>query len=510
MGVPVLSLAFHIRGGMHAASCNWPDDAGNAAGFWVFSRSIKVLFAQLMALDYHLDMGSILIQNGRLVDTEWSRKSDLLIEGSRIKRIAPHIDESTLSHDTAIIHADGLCVLPGVIDAHTHYHLVSRGTVTADSFEEGSRLAAFGGVTTVIDFSDDNKTSLPSSLAMRRREMNGMAVDYTLHQGVYRYREGIEEELRAIKENGVGTIKIFTTYRNVGYLVEKRDELKRIFSCCKDLGLMVSVHCEDDRTITDTDASWKGGYRPIDHASLRPSEAEALAIDYVGSIAEELNMPLYVVHLSSRKGLESIRALRNRGVHVIAETTPHYLFLDKSKLEGPDGPLFVMTPPLREKEDNLALQEAVINGEIQVIATDHCAFTREQKLSSNDCRTIYPGIPGTEELLPLVNTFAMTSGCLSLSQVVNMLSTGPAKAFGIYPQKGCLQEGSDADIILFDPDHAWTLSSESLHSASGYTAYEGFSVMGKVVMTYLRGRLVMGDGIYLGLPGDGRFIRASR
>ena len=145
-----------------------------------------------------------------------------------------------------------------------------------------------------------------------------------------------------------------------------------------------------------------------------------------------------------------------------------------------------------------------------MVATDHCSFTREQKLSSDDCRTIYPGIPGTEELLPLINTFAHSSGKLSLSQVVNLLSTGPAKLFGLYPEKGALREGSDADIILFDPEWPWVLSAESLHSASGYTAYEGFNVTGKVVMTYLRGRLVMGDGIYLGISGDGRFIRAQR
>ena len=198
------------------------------------------------------------------------------------------------------------------------------------------------------------------------------------------------------------------------------------------------------------------------------------------------------------------------GVRVIVETTPHYLFLTKEKLEGSDGPLYVMTPPLRSVDDNEALQEALVNGEIQVVATDHCSFTREQKLESNDCRTIYPGIPGTEELLPLLNTFAVTSGKLSLSQVVNLVSTGPAKLFGLYPEKGSLEVGTDADITLFDPECSWTLSKDTTHSASGYTAYEGFSVTGRVVMTYLRGRLIMGDNIYLGLSGDGKFIRAKR
>lgn len=455
-------------------------------------------------------MGSILIKNGLVVDTEWMRKCDVLISGSRIQRVAPSIEASSLPGDTTVIHADGLCVLPGIIDAHTHYHLVSRGTVTADSFEEGSRLAAFGGVTTVVDFADDNKVSLLDSLHARRREMAPMSIDYALHQGVYGYREGIRKELESIKRAGIGTLKLFTTYKEAGYLVEDRDELKAIFRAAKELGLMVSVHCEDDGIITSIASSWHGTYKPIDHAALRPAEAEASAIEFVGTIAGELGMPLYVVHLSSKAGLESVRRLRLKGVNLIVETTPHYLFLDKSLLARPDGSLYVMTPPLRTKEDNEALQEALLNGEIQVVATDHCSFTREQKLESDDCRSIYPGIPGTEELLPLIYTFGHNSGRLSLSQIVNLISTGPARIFGLYPEKGSLKEGTDADITLFDPEQSWTLSKDSLHSAAGYTAYEGWEVTGKVVMTYLRGRLVMGDGIYLGLKGDGRYLRAAR
>ena len=455
-------------------------------------------------------MAKILIKDGLLVDTEWQRHQDILIDGSKIVRIAPHIDESDVSPDVNIISADGLCVLPGLIDAHTHYHLVSRGTVTADSFPEGSRLAAFGGVTTVVDFADDNKKSLLSSFEDRRREMRSMGIDYALHQGVYAYRSDIKKELEEVRKKGIGTIKIFTTYKNVGYLVEKRDELKEIFKAAKELGIMVSIHCEDDKIITDIDENWNGTYLPKDHADMRPSEAEAEAIRYVGSIAGELDMPIYIVHLSSAAGLEEVRRLRNKGGHLIVETTPHYLFLDRSKLEGPDGPLYVMTPPLRTKEDNEALQEALLEGEIQVVATDHCSFTKEQKLSSNDCRTIYPGIPGTEEMLPLLHTFAISSGRLSLSQIVNLTSTGPAKAFGLYPTKGTLSEGSDADIVLFNPDYSWTINSDSIHSASGYSAYDGMTVTGKVVMSILRGRIIMGDGIYLGLEGDGQYLKANR
>ena len=455
-------------------------------------------------------MASLLIKNGLVVDTEWTRHSDILVEGSRIRRIARNISVEDCPEDVHVVDATGLCVLPGIIDAHTHYHLVSRGTVTADSFLEGSKLASYGGVTTVVDFADDNKVSLLSSTKERLKEMREMSIDYALHQGVYAYRDSIRAELNQMKNAGVGAIKIFTTYKNVGYLVEKREELKEIFSAAKELGILVCVHAEDDSIVTAISENWKGQFRPEDHPDLRPSEAEAKAIRYVGEIAGELDMPIYIVHVSSKAGIETIRDLREKGVKVIAETTPHYLFLDRSKLSGPEGPLYVMTPPLRTKEDNEALQEALVDGEIQVVATDHCSFTREQKLESSDVRTIYPGIPGTEELLPLIYNFGHVSGQLSIGQIVNLLSTGPAKAFGLYPKKGVLQEGSDADIVLFDPSEIWTISSATTHSASHYTPYEGMTVMGRVKMTYLRGRLIMGHDIYLGLEGDGQFVKAHR
>ena len=454
-------------------------------------------------------MNTILIQNGLLVDTEWVRHADILVEGSKIAHIAAKINEDEVPEGTEIVHADGLCILPGLIDAHTHYHLVSRGTVTADSFAEGSKCAAFGGVTTVIDFADDDKQGHLSLCSEDRiKAMGGeMAIDFSLHQGIYGYRDTIPQELKELKEMGVRVVKMFTTYRNVGYLVEKREELKAIFAECKKLDIMVSVHCEDDSLIEQINKEYKGPYTPMAHADLRPSEAEARGIRTVGEIAGELDMSLYVVHLSSAAGLETVRDLRAKGVHIIAETTPHYLFLDRSKLEGNEGALYVMTPPLRTATDNKALQEAVLNGEIQVVATDHCSFTREQKLASNDCRTIFPGIPGTEEMLPLMYTFAVNSGRIGVQQIVNLMSTGPAKAFGLYPQKGSIRVGSDADLVLFDTDAAWTLNSETTHSGSGYTPYEGFEVIGKAKMTYLRGHLIMGDDIYLGIEGHGQFVR---
>ncbi len=454
-------------------------------------------------------MESILIRGGLVVDDRASRKADVLLRDGKIAKVQQGIDPSEADR---VMDAEGLCVMPGMIDAHTHYHLVSRGTVTCDSFPQGSRLAAFGGVTTVVDFADHNKgQDLLQSLDYRLNEMkDGMAIDYTLHQGVYGhgYNSTIGKQLELLKARGVKTLKIFTTYRNTGYLIENREQLLDLFTNARRVGMLVTAHCEFNPMIEELSANWKGDFSPASHAKLRPAEAEGKAIELFGSIALQAGCPLYVVHCSSECGLNAIRELRKKGLTVYAETTPTYLYLDRSYLEGPDGSLYVMTPPLREKSDNEALRKAVAAGEFQVIATDHCAFTREQKLSSSDCRTIYPGIPGTEELLVLVNTLRQSQP-MDLSDVVRLVSAGPARMFGMYPQKGSLEVGTDADVILFDPDVRWTLEDSKVHSMAKYTPYRGFEVKGKVKATILRGKVIMEDGQYYGVPGEGRFVPQS-
>ena len=451
-------------------------------------------------------MGGILIKNGVLTDDVCARKADLLIENGLISRI----EENIAPGDARVMDASGMLVMPGIIDAHTHYHLVSRGTVTCDGFEAGSRLAAFGGVTTVIDFADHNRDQdLIQSLEYRQKEMAPMAIDYTLHQGVYGhgYNSTIGKQLEILKSKGVKTLKIFTTYRNTGYLIEKREDLLDLFRNAKRVGMLVCAHCEFNPMIEEISENWKGDFSPASHADLRPAEAEGKAIELFGSIALEADCPLYVVHCSSESGLNAIRKLREKGLEVFAETTPHYMFLDRSKLGGKDGSLFVMTPPLRDKSDNKAICEGVLDGEFQVIATDHCAFTREQKLSSRDCRTIFPGIPGTEELLLLINTFKDNHPSMTMSDVVRLVSANPARIFGIYPQKGSLEIGTDADVIIFDPSADWTLEDDNVHSASAYTPYRGFNVHGKVRTTILRGKVIMDGDKYYGVPGEGRFIK---
>jgi dihydropyrimidinase len=452
------------------------------------------------------------IKHGTIVTSEHTQRSDVLISGGKISQVAETIDPSLLDDQVRIIDASGLLVFPGLIDAHTHYHLVSRGTVTADSFQEGSRLAAFGGVSTVIDFADHDKTRpLIDSLTDRSAAMAAeMAIDFTLHQGVYGMSEQIPEQLKAVREAGVHTIKIFTTYRDVGYLIET-DGLRALFTACRDLELMVTVHAEDDGLIEELLLSHGDQpFTPAAHALLRPAEAEERAIRYIGGLAGELGMPVYIVHLSSEAGLKAIGELRVKGIQISTETTPHYLQLTNELLDREDAPLYIMTPPLRSAQDNRALWKGVSQGAISIIATDHCTFTHEQKLSSHDCRTIYPGIPGTEEMLPLIHTFGVEKGLISMEKLVALLSVNPAKMFGIYPQKGSLIKGTDADITLFDPSIQWTITNASQHTAAGYTPYDGTEVKGKAVMTIRRGEILTEGDTYHGVPGSGRFVRAGR
>lgn len=453
-------------------------------------------------------MSCFLIKNGITVSDRETRKQDILCENGRIVSVAENIDAPCV--ECKVYDAEGLFVLPGLIDAHTHYHLVSRGTVTADSFAEGSRLACFGGVTTVVDFADDNRgMSLSESFSSRLEDMKKeMAIDFSLHQGVYghSFDNSYVKQLESIKKHGCRTVKIFTTYRETGYLIENREDLKQLFSAAAGLGLLVTVHCEYNPMIEQISSTWKGTFLPKDHADLRPAQAEEKAIEDYGTLAMEAGCPLYIVHLSSEAGLNAVRKLRSKGATIYVETTPTYLFLDRSKLEGSDASLYVMTPPLRTKRDNIALQEALADGEIDVVATDHCAFTRQQKLASNDTRTIYPGIPGTEEMFHLLYSHAEKTGKISLNDIVRLTSTNPAKLFGMYPQKGSFEVGSDADFAIVEPNFMWTLTDSNIHSASGYTPYRGFDVRCRVKATVLGAGIIMENGEYFGKPGKGRYI----
>lgn len=454
---------------------------------------------------------NILITNGTLVTGREEKRNDLLIEGDKIKAAASHFLRDELPADLKIIDASGKYIFPGLIDAHTHYQLVSRGTVTADKFYDGSILAAFGGVTTVIDFSDhlSGKRIVDGAIYRNKEAAGEMAIDWALHQTVTSVSDDIETELRELKNAGVTAVKIFTTYKNAGYFIE-RSEAQKLFKACKKLDIMVTIHAEDDSVIEKREKELiRDSYPPDLLPLVRPAEAEYRAIMEYGSLAGLLDMPLYIVHLSSGRGLDAVRELKNTGVRIFSETTPTYLLLRDDLLSGEMPQRFVMTPPLRKREDNDALWEGLKSGDIQLVATDHCTFTLEQKLLSNDCRTIYPGIPGTEELLQLVYTNGVKKGLFPVTKLVSLLSTAPAQLFGLYPEKGSLDAGTDADVVIFNPDLETTITNQNRHTKAGYTPYDGMKVSGRVETTILRGHIIVDGGTFTGRRGSGKFLTAG-
>jgi len=454
---------------------------------------------------------NILLKNAKVVDDKGLRKSDLLIEKDKIaaEEKRGFFKEDELQGEFKVIDLEGKYIFPGIIDAHTHYNLHSRGTVTADDFYQGSIAAAAGGVTTVIDYIDfPEDGDFKRSAVERKNEASGSIIDYNFHQVVQDFNKEIFDNLADLKDLGLASIKLFTTYKDVGYMIE-RDQWSELFKRLKEIEILPQVHAEDDALIEDLKEvySKRSLIDPEFHPAIRPGIAEALAVKDMGKEALKADMPLYIVHLSSAEGLEAVRELRSRKAQIYAETTPHYLLLDNSYLKRDEAQLYFMTPPLRNKYDNQKLWQGLSTGEFQVVATDHCAFNREQKMQSDSSLEILPGIPGTETMLPLLYSSGVRNNRITIRELVEMLSVNPAKIFGLYPEKGSLELGTDADLTIFDPNLEKKLTAENLHSAAGYSPYNDFTVKGYPVMTFRRGKLIFDDQLRAE-KGSGKFIFA--
>jgi dihydropyrimidinase len=457
---------------------------------------------------------SIYIKNGKVVKDDSVQNLNILVEEEHIKKIdSPDNFDEVEINSSQIIDAKGRYVLPGMIDAHTHYLLKSRNSVTADDFYTGSLAAAFGGVTTFIDYIDDQHerdNSLKESMDNRKKEARDAVVDYSFHQIITHFDDKIARELREIKEQGVNSIKIFTTYRKEGYLLEK-ENFYELFKILKQLELLPTVHAEDNEIIEKNEEKYKKEDKTgVEyHPDIRTDKSEAEAIKNIGELIDIMGMPAYIAHLSSKLGLEALKQQQSVGRDLYAETTPHYLVLNREFLEKEDGYLYFMTPPLRTKEDNETLWKGLAEDDLDVVATDHCAFTKTQKKIGDDSFNILPGIPGSETLLPLVHYFGTEKG-LNIVDIVNKLSTNPAKIFGLYPRKGSLKEGTDADIIIFDPEMSRPLDNIFMHSMAEYSPYKHIEVKGFPVTTISRGEILIDEGAYRGFRGHGQFIEAEK
>lgn len=455
---------------------------------------------------------SLLVKNGRIITAVDDYHADIFVEDERVTTIGQHLDMPA----DRVVDAAGRYVFPGGIDPHTHLDMPFGGTVSADDFETGTRAAAFGGTTTLIDFAIQTKghSTLEALDTWHAKAAGKTAIDYGFHMIVTDMEDGRLNEMRALADAGVTSYKMFMAYPGVLYVDD--GTIFRAMRKAGEDGTVVCMHAENGIVIDEIvkQALKDKKTEPKWHALTRPTRMEAEGVHRAISIAEVAGVPVYIVHLSSSDALEQVTQARNRGVHAFAETCPQYLFLDHSyyEQEGFEGAKYVMTPALREKWNQDKLWRGLQFGDLQSISTDHCPFCfKDQKaLGITDFSKIPNGAPGVENRMSLVYNGGVHQGRISLNKFVDLTSTAAAKMFGLFPRKGTIAVGSDADLVIFNPNRRETIGVNNPcthHMRVDYNTYEGFEVTGFSEVVVSRGKVIVEDGQYLGKKGDGQFLK---
>lgn len=462
----------------------------------------------------------LLIKNGTLVTHEGSAKADILVEGETIRAVG-----AGLAADGAeVVDAAGKLVMPGGVDPHTHFDLPMFGTVSSDDHYTGHKAAAFGGTTTVIDFVLQQDTgSLRAGIDAWHAKADGKAaIDFGFHANVTRLDESILAELATLPAQGISTIKVFTAYN--GRLRLHDGEILRVMQAAREHGLLSMMHAENGDVIDVLveQALAAGHTEPIWHARTRPAWGGVEAVLRGASLAAQAGAPLYIVHMNSGGELDQISYAREHGVRVMGETCPQYLFFTEDDLARADGAKWVCSPPMRSAADNEALWAGVSNGAFQTIGTDHCPFFFDgtqpieyegaqvaipgKELGADDFTKIPNGLPMVGDRLPVLWTYSVGAGRLTPQQFVTLVSTNPAKIFGLYPRKGALQPGSDADIVIWDPERELTYGRAYSHQRTDYNLFEGWKLKGFAEKVFLRGQLIVDGERWLGRAGGGHFL----
>ena len=449
-----------------------------------------------------------IIQHGTLVLPDGLMQGDLAFENGVITRVAPAIEAGA---GDAVCEAAGCLVFPGFIDAHTHLDMDSGTTVTADDFASGSRAAACGGTTTLVDFATQERGgTLTDALDAWHRKAEGKcACNYAFHMAVTDWNEQTRAELPQMFERGGTSVKAYYAYDNL-----RLDDAQMydLLSALRPFGGVLGVHCENGTLVNRLQRQQldRGVTGPAGHPASRPPVVEAEAIRRLCAVAKLADSPVHIVHLSSAEGLEEVRRARASGQKVWVETCPQYLLLDESlyQLEGFEGAKYVMSPPLRSPADREALRAAVLGGEIDTISTDHCSyrFGDQKALGRDDFTNIPNGAPGIEHRPALIYTSFVASGLMTEAQMCRLLSENPAKLFGMWPRKGRLAQGADADITVWDPQARWVIRAEAQHQNVDYTPYEGFEAAGRARAVYVGGQLAAKDGEPSGASA-GRYVK---
>ena len=454
-----------------------------------------------------------LIKNGTIVTDSQVFRADLLIEDGKIRLIGENLD----TNDAEVIDAAGKYVFPGGVDVHTHMDLQAGKYRAVDDFYDGTVAAACGGTTTIVDHMafGPKGCSLWHQVEEYHRIADGKAViDYGFHGVIQHVNDTVLKEMGEIAaQEGITSFKVYTTY---DFMI-KDDGLYQVLKQAKEDGIVIAVHCENDGVINHLRHEYieNGCTEPKYHPLSRPAGCEAEAIDRMIHLAAMAgDAPLYIVHLSSKEGLlEVMKARKAHQANLAVETCTQYLTLTDDMYQDPrEGLKAIMSPPLRRKEDNEALWAALRDDLLDTVATDHCPFNYqvEKQAGANDFTACPNGAPGVEERFRVMYSEGVAKGRISLTQLVKYLCTNPARMYGLYPQKGTLLPGSDADIVIFDPQKSRILTHDDMHSAVDYTCYEGMKVQGDIDLVMQRGNVIVKDNQFLGKRGDGRYLKRGK
>jgi dihydropyrimidinase len=456
---------------------------------------------------------SILIKGGRVITAADDYVADVYVEDERISLIGESLDQAA----DKVIDASGKYVLPGGVDPHTHLDMPFGGTVTIDDVESGQTSAAFGGTTTHVDFIiQPQGSSFADALEEWRGKANGkQMIDMGYHMAVTDLKEGgTLEELASLPDQGITSYKLFMAYK--GALMVDDETLFKTMQVAADTGALVMVHAEngDAIDVLVKEALAAGHTEPKYHALTRPPETEGEATNRAIQLARVAGSPLYVVHVSCAESVEPIQLAREKGWDVWGETCTQYFFIDYTFLERPnfEGGKYVYTPPPRDKANQDVLWNAVRTDTLSAISTDHCAFLwdGQKTIGKDDFSKIPNGGPGLENRLQMIHEFGVRGARISLNRMVELLSTNPAKLFGLYPRKGTVAVGSDADIVVFDPEKRVTISASTHHSKSDYNLFEGTEVTGVPEVVLLRGNVLVENDELVASPGVGQFVARAK
>jgi dihydropyrimidinase len=460
-----------------------------------------------------------LIKNGTLITASETFEADILVEEETIAQIGKDLHHP----DANLIDATGKLILPGGIDPHVHLDLPMFGTVSSDDHYTGHKAAAFGGTTTVMDFVVLEDQGFQYSVDLWFEKSAKAAIDYSFHMNLTRFDQKIAQEIPSLREMGITTLKVFTAYN--GRLRLDDGSIFKALRIARENGMLMMAHCENGDVIEALipEALAAGHTSPEYHALTRPAWGGVESTLRMAAMAEQADSPVYIVHMNVGGEVDMLKYARERGVQVMGETCPQYLFFTIDDLRRPDGAKWICSPPMRTARDNARLWEGLSEGILQTIGTDHCPFFfdgtqpivyegREivipgKELGKDDFTKIPNGLPGVEDRLPVLWTTGVRAGKITPNQFVAYSSTNPARIFGLYPRKGALLPGSDADIVIWDPEKRVTYGIGVAHQRTDYNLYEGWELTGMPEKVFLRGKLIVDGENWLGKAGDGMFLK---